>query len=222
MSRCVLQLKNITKTYQDGNRENTVLDDVSLDVHAGELVAVVGPSGSGKSTLLSIAGALAAPTDGEVYINGEKLNWKKQSYLTKMRREKIGFIFQGHQLIPFLTGKEQLQLCRGKAGSKLSVDKMVKDLGLEECINQYPEKMSGGERQRLAIARAFMSEPEIILADEPTASLDGVRGRNVVKMLQEEAKKLGKGVVMVTHDERMLDLVNKVYRIENGKIHCIE
>lgn len=218
MRRCVLQLKNITKKYQDGNRENTVLNEVSLEVHAGELVAIVGPSGSGKSTLLSIAGALAAPTYGEVYIDGERLDWKKQSSLTKMRRQKIGFIFQGHQLIPFLTGREQLQVSHDKTGSNLSVDKIVKDLGLEECINQYPEKMSGGERQRLAIARAFMNEPEIILADEPTASLDGVRGRSVVKMLQEEAMKLGKGVVMVTHDERMLDLVNKVYRIENGKL----
>lgn len=218
MSRSVLQLKNITKKYQDGNRENIVLNEVSVEVHAGELVAIVGPSGSGKSTLLSIAGALAAPTYGEVYIDGERLNWKKQSLLTKMRRQKIGFIFQGHQLIPFLTGKEQLQISHDKTGSNLSVDKIVKDLGLEECINQYPEKMSGGERQRLAIARAFMSEPEIILADEPTASLDGERGRSVVKMLQEEARKLGKGVVMVTHDERMLDLVNKVYRIENGKL----
>lgn len=213
MSKKILELKNINKAYKDGNSKRVVLKDFSLCVEAGEVVAVVGPSGSGKSTLLSIAGALMHADSGEVLLDGESYTGKSQKQLTKLRRDKIGFIFQGHQLISFLKGKEQLELCKKKTGSDIDIEKLIHELGLEECINQYPEKMSGGERQRLAIARAFTSDPELILADEPTASLDGNRGRIVMEMLRKEAKEYNKGVVVVTHDERMLDLADRVCRL---------
>lgn len=220
MGEYALELKNITKTYQDGEQMATVLKDVSLKVKKGEFVAIVGPSGSGKSTFLSIAGALLAPTAGEVII-GDKVVPKKQKAWTKIRQQQIGFIFQSHQLIPYLNVQDQLELIRriGKnksAESEKYAKELLLDLGLSDRLKAYPNKLSGGEKQRVAIARAFMNHPDIILADEPTASLDGIRGRQVVERIQAETKRYNKSAVMVTHDERVLDLVDTVYKIENG------
>lgn len=215
-----LQLNNISKSYQDGEGENNILNNISLEVKPGEFVAIVGPSGSGKSTFLSISGALLSPTDGNVIVGGAEVGKKNKKKLVKIRREKIGFIFQSHHLLPFLTAKEQLTLVQkmnkknGKA--KLNAEDMLEDLGLSGCINKYPAKMSGGEKQRVAIARAFMNDPDIILADEPTASLDGARGRQVVELIKKEVKKHQKAAIMVTHDERVLDLVDVIYRLENA------
>jgi putative ABC transport system ATP-binding protein len=217
-----LQLNNISKKYQDGEQENLVLKDISLNVKPGEFIAIVGPSGSGKSTFLSIPGALLSPTDGSVTIGEAKISKKENKKLTQIRREKIGFIFQNHHLLPFLTAKEQLQLVidMNKKNGKpaMNADEMLEDLGLTACANKYPSKMSGGEKQRVAIARAFMNNPELILADEPTASLDGIRGRQVVEMIKKEVVKHNKAAIMVTHDERVLDLVDVVYRLENGEL----
>jgi len=217
-----IQLINISKKYKDGDQDNLVLEDISLNVKPGEFVAIVGPSGSGKSTFLSISGALLSPTDGSVIIGDTDLNKKESKKLTKIRREKIGFIFQNHNLIPYLTAQEQLQLVidlnKKKRNPNMNAKEMLEDLGLSNFANKYPDKMSGGEKQRVAIARAFMNDPDVILADEPTASLDGVRGRQVVEMIKKEVMKHNKAAIMVTHDERVLDLVDAVYRLENGKL----
>ena len=217
-----IQLINISKKYKDGDQDNLVLEDISLNVKPGEFVAIVGPSGSGKSTFLSISGALLSPTDGSVIIGDTDLNKKESKKLTKIRREKIGFIFQNHNLIPYLTAQEQLQLVidlnKKKRNPNMNAKEMLEDLGLSNFANKYPDKMSGGEKQRVAIARAFMNDPDVILADEPTASLDGVRGRQVVEMIKKEVMKHKKAAIMVTHDERVLDLVDAVYRLENGKL----
>jgi putative ABC transport system ATP-binding protein len=217
-----LQLNNISKKYQDGEQENLVLNDVSLKVKPGEFIAIVGPSGSGKSTFLSISGALLSPTEGNVIIGDTKLHKKESKKLTKIRREKIGFIFQNHYLLPYLTAGEQLQLVidLNKKNGKpdMNAKEMLEDLGLLACAKKYPDKMSGGEKQRVAIARAFMNNPDVILADEPTASLDGIRGRQVVEMIKKEVIKHKKAAIMVTHDERVLDLVDAVYRLENGEL----
>ena len=219
MSECILELKNITKSYQDGADKSVVLNDVSLKVNKGEFVAIVGPSGSGKSTFLTIAGMLLSPDSGNVIIRGKDQAGEKQKNWTKIRKEHIGFIFQSHQLLPYLKAKEQLSLFQSKENrEKVNIDSMLEELGIEKCKNQYPSEMSGGEKQRVAIARAFINDPDIILADEPTASLDAERGRQVVEMIQMEVKKQGKAAVMVTHDERILDLVDTVYRLENGKL----
>lgn len=220
-----LQLSNISKAYQDGEQENLVLKDISLKVKLGEFIAIVGPSGSGKSTFLSIPGALLTPTDGSVMIGDVRIAKKENKKLTKIRRENIGFIFQNHHLLPFLTAREQLQLVidMNKKSGKLfmNADEMLEDLGLSACANKYPAKMSGGEKQRVAIARAFMNNPQLILADEPTASLDGSRGRQVVEMIKKEVVKHNKAAIMVTHDERVLDLVDVVYRLENGELNRV-
>lgn len=217
-----LQITNLSKKYQDGDQENLILNDVSLKVKPGEFVAIVGPSGSGKSTFLSISGALLSPSDGSVIIGDSKLVKNEHKKLIKIRREKIGFIFQSHHLLPFLTAKEQLQLVvdlnKKKNNPLMNVEEFLEDLGLSSCANKYPAKMSGGEKQRVAIARAFMNNPEIILADEPTASLDANRGRQVVELIKKEVVKHKKAAIMVTHDERVLDLVDVVYRLENAQL----
>lgn len=223
MENYALQLNNIYKTYIDGESENTVLNNINLKVNPGEFVAIVGPSGSGKSTMLSITGALLSATKGEVIIGQTNINEKDKKYLADIRRNQIGFVFQSHQLIPYLTVLEQLKLIPILSGkntkeSEAYAKKLLEDFGLSHRLNYYPDKLSGGEKQRVAIARALMNKPDVILADEPTASLDGTRGREVVSMIRDEIKKYNKAALMVTHDERVLDLVDTIYRIENGNI----
>ncbi|WP_455716322.1 ABC transporter ATP-binding protein [Anaerosporobacter sp.] len=224
MVKYALQLNNISKMYHDGEDENTVLDNVSLKVRPGEFVAIVGPSGSGKSTMLSIAGALLSSTKGEVIVGETPLDSNKKNW-NLVRREKIGFIFQSHQLIPYLNVGDQLNLIgriskkKDREESKKYADELLADLGLADSKTKYPNKLSGGEKQRVAIARAFMNKPDVILADEPTASLDAPRGRQVVEMIRKVVKKQNRAAIMVTHDERILDLVDVIYRIENGKLY---
>ncbi|MHC6060432.1 ABC transporter ATP-binding protein [Listeria monocytogenes] len=216
-----LIMKNISKNYQDGEQVIEVLKNVSLEEAQGEFVAIVGPSGAGKSTFLSIAGALLSPTEGEIAIGGKVLNDLTSKELTKVRLDKVGFIFQGANLIPYLNVRDQLLVIaelsgeKGR-GAKEKADELLKELGLTARENNYPESLSGGEKQRVAIARALMNDPDIILADEPTASLDANRGHKVVQMIADEVKRKNKAAIMVTHDERVLDLVDRVIRIEDG------
>ncbi|EPG1292110.1 TPA_asm: ABC transporter ATP-binding protein [Listeria monocytogenes] len=216
-----LMMKNISKNYQDGEQVIEVLKNVSLEVAQGEFVAIVGPSGAGKSTFLSIAGALLSPTEGEIAIGGKVLNDLTSKELTKVRLDKVGFIFQGANLIPYLNVRDHLLVIaelsgeKGR-GAKEKADELLKELGLTARENNYPESLSGGEKQRVAIARALMNDPDIILADEPTASLDANRGHKVVQMIADEVKRKNKAAIMVTHDERVLDLVDRVIRIEDG------
>ncbi len=214
-------MKNISKNYQDGEQVIEVLKNVSLEVAQGEFVAIVGPSGAGKSTFLSIAGALLSPTEGEIAIGGTTLTNMSGKALTKVRLDKVGFIFQGANLIPYLNVRDQLLVIAELSGEKGSAakeraDKLLQELGLTARQNNYPESLSGGEKQRVAIARALMNDPDIILADEPTASLDANRGHKVVQMIADEVKRKNKAAIMVTHDERVLDLVDRVIRIEDG------
>ncbi|EGX9965150.1 ABC transporter ATP-binding protein [Listeria monocytogenes] len=216
-----LMMKNISKNYQDGEQVIEVLKNVSLEVAQGEFVAIVGPSGAGKSTFLSIAGALLSPTEGEIAIGGKVLNDLTSKDLTKVRLDKVGFIFQGANLIPYLNVRDQLLVIAELSGEKGRVakekaDELLKELGLTAREKNYPESLSGGEKQRVAIARALMNDPDIILADEPTASLDASRGHKVVQMIADEVKRKNKAAIMVTHDERVLDLVDRVIRIEDG------
>lgn len=216
-----LILDDITHTYEDGGTQRTVLDHLSLHVSEGEFVAVMGPSGSGKSTFLSIAGALLEPTSGAVLLDGESITGKEKQALPDMRLNKIGFIFQSANLIPYLKVEEQLMLVAklgdmNKAKAKERIRELLHKLGLNHRKNAYPDKLSGGERQRVAIARALMNDPAVLLADEPTASLDASRGMDVVRMIAEEAKGRGKSAIMVTHDERVLPLCDRVFYLENG------
>lgn len=217
MGKYGIEIKDVTKLYMDGEKKRIILDHVDLQVKAGEFVAIVGPSGSGKSTLLSIAGVLLSPEEGKVIINGKEIGQKSW---TETRRNNIGFIFQNHQLIPYLTVEDQLKMVSklsNKSESKLG-DELLKEIGLEESKKKFPHQLSGGEKQRVAIARSFMNDPEVILADEPTASLDKERGLQVVKLIAEEVKKRNKAAIMVTHDERILDFVDSIYYLVDGKL----
>ena len=216
MSENVLTLNNIVKKYRDGDEERTVLDHVNLQVNAGEFVAVVGPSGCGKSTLLNVAGMMLGPEEGEVDICGENVSALSKRKWTEIRKKNIGFIFQNHQLLPYLKAGEQLTVLLKTDPEK--VNQLFHELEIDNVMEQYPSTLSGGERQRVAIARAFASDGKLILADEPTASLDSKRGRHVVEMIRMEVHNRNKAAVMVTHDERILDLVDKIYRMEDGKL----
>ncbi|MCR8925940.1 MULTISPECIES: ABC transporter ATP-binding protein [Priestia] len=223
MSEEKLVLESVSKSFGDGENAVVVLNNLSLRVKAGELVAIVGPSGSGKSTFLSIAGALLSPSGGRVMIDGDEINNMSSAQMNSIRLKKIGFIFQSANLIPYLTVRDQLLLVTELEGNrdkeaKKRADDLLEKLGLAHRKHHYPESLSGGERQRAAIARAWMNNPEIIFADEPTASLDSERGRAVVQMLADEVKLRGKSAVMVTHDQRMLDLCDRVVWMEDGKL----
>ncbi|WP_406687617.1 ABC transporter ATP-binding protein [Rossellomorea vietnamensis] len=213
----ILELDGVTKTYQQGHEQLTVLDQISMKVNSGEFGAILGPSGSGKSTLLSIIGALTCPTSGEVTLNGRNVHDMTGKEQTALRLKEIGFIFQQSNLVPFLTVEEQLllvgKLTKHKDHLQERALELLSHLGLEERKDHYPEQLSGGEQQRVAIARALMNEPKLILADEPTASLDRERGKSVVELLVKETKERKIATIMVTHDESMIGECDWVYRM---------
>lgn len=215
-----IELKNVKKSFKDGDETIEALKETNFSVDKGEFVAIIGPSGSGKSTLLTIAGGLQSPSSGEIWINGRALNEKKEKARAKVRFEEIGFILQASNLVPFLTVKKQLQLVDkvSKAKENRAGLDLLKRLGLEKLVDKYPEELSGGERQRVAIVRALYNDPTIILADEPTASLDTEKAYEVVKILAKEAKEKNKATIMVTHDLRLVDYCDKVYLMEDGRL----
>lgn len=216
-----IQLKNVTKRYKDSESENIALDHVSLTVNKGEFVAIIGPSGSGKSTFLSIAGALLQPSEGEVFIKDRAISTLSEKELAHVRLEQIGFILQTSNLIPYLTVLDQLLVVVKMKGAiteelKQTASELLTDLGLGNKLKKFPNELSGGERQRVAIARSFMNDPDVILADEPTANLDTARAYEVVQLIAKEVRSRNKAAIMVTHDERMLKDCDRVYRIEDG------
>ena len=215
-----IELKNVKKSFKDGDETIEALKETNFSVDKGEFAAIIGPSGSGKSTLLTIAGGLQSPSSGEIWINGRALNEKKEKARAKVRFEEIGFILQASNLVPFLTVKKQLQLVDkvNKAKENRAGLDLLKRLGLEKLVDKYPEELSGGERQRVAIVRALYNDPTIILADEPTASLDTEKAYEVVRILAKEAKEKNKATIMVTHDLRLVDYCDKVYLMEDGRL----
>ncbi|HDR7533963.1 TPA: ABC transporter ATP-binding protein [Bacillus cereus] len=216
-----IQLQQVTKQYKEGTSTVTALKEASLTVSPGELVAIMGPSGSGKSTLLSIIGALIHATSGKVIVNEKNVGLLDEKQLADFRLNEIGFILQTSNLIPYLSVIDQLILIKRMSGKVNKEDRqfansLLKELGLENKLHKMPNELSGGERQRVAIARAFFNQPSIILADEPTASLDSKRAHEVVKLIANEVKKRNTAAIMVTHDERMLAYCDQVYHMEDG------
>ncbi|PFK47126.1 hemin ABC transporter ATP-binding protein [Bacillus cereus] len=219
----LLKLDQVSKVYGEGETEVTALHPITLDVKEGEFIGIVGPSGSGKSTLLSIAGALLSPSKGNIYVSGQNITSLSEKEMTDIRLRKIGFIFQFANLVPFLTVKEQLlYIAKLKGKDKKEAGKfaeqLLKTFGLSHRMNHYPHQLSGGEKQRVAIARAFMNNPDLILADEPTASLDSKRAREVVELMKDEVKKNKKAAIMITHDEKMLDVCDRILALRDGKL----
>lgn len=218
-----LAMQGASKVFGDGETRVTALHPTDFEVRPGELVAVIGPSGSGKSTFLTLAGALQQPSTGRITIAGQDLGSLSERQLADFRLRQIGFVLQASNLIPYLNVREQLTLVSGLAGrggakATAQANELLHELGLLERAGHYPQQLSGGQKQRVAIARALMNDPALILADEPTAALDGKRGREVVQMLAREVAERSKAAVMVTHDERVLDLCTRVVRLEDGRV----
>ena len=216
----VLEFKNVTKSYQDGNNEIEALKETNFKIEEGQFIAIIGPSGSGKSTFLTLAGGLQTPSKGQIIINGKDYTNLSEKERAKLRFNDIGFVLQASNLVPFLTAKQQLELVDriNKKNKQTIQDKhsLFKELGIEHLENKLPKDLSGGERQRLAIARALYNNPAIILADEPTASLDSDRAFEVVELLSKECREKNKSIIMVTHDNRMIEKCDHVYRMKDG------
>jgi len=216
----VLMMEKVVKKFGQGHTEVTALKNIDFTVAEGEFVSVIGPSGSGKSTFLTIAGGLQTPTKGMITINGSDFGQMNEKERSKARFKEIGFILQSSNLIPFLKVQEQFQLVEKieKEKNAKKIEELLKSLDIWELRNQYPKALSGGERQRVAIARSLFNDPQLILADEPTASLDSDHAYDVVKLLAKEAHERSKAIVMVTHDERMTQWSDKIYQMKDGEL----
>ena len=216
----VLEFINVTKSYQDGNKEIEALKETNFKIEEGQFIAIIGPSVSGKSTFSTLAGGLQTPSKGQIIINGKDYTNLSEKERSKLRFNDIGFVLQASNLVPFLTAKQQLELVdriNNKRKKTLQDQKsLFKELGIDHLENKLPKDLSGGERQRLAIARALYNNPAIILADEPTASLDSDRAFEVVDLLSKECKEKNKSIIMVTHDNRMIEKCDHVYRMKDG------
>ena len=217
----ILETKDLRKVYGSGDTEVRALDGVDLTVEKGEFVAVVGTSGSGKSTLLHMLGGLDRPTSGTVTVDGRELSAMRDEELTIFRRRKIGFVFQNYNLVPVLNVYENIVLpiqLDGKAPDRDYVDRIIETLGLEAKLQNLPNNLSGGQQQRVAIARALAAKPAIILADEPTGNLDSATSLDVMGLLKVTAQKFSQTIVMITHNEELAQMADRIIRIEDGRI----
>jgi putative ABC transport system ATP-binding protein len=223
MSEVILETKDLNKHYEIG-KENMVkaLQGVSLQIQKGEFIAIIGPSGSGKSTLMHILGALDKPTSGGVWLDSEEISKKKISTLYKIRGRKIGFVFQGFNLIPTLTALENVMLAVEYSGRKANAGReaaeVLTEVGLEKRLGHKPSELSGGEQQRVAIARALVNKPAIVLADEPTGELDTQTSLEIIKLLQDLNKREGQTFVIVTHNSEVADVCSRTIHLRDGKI----
>lgn len=219
MAEKLLEIKNLKKYYGKGESQVKALDDVSFDVYKGEMLVLLGNSGCGKSTLLNIIGGMDSPTDGQVLLNGEDITHYSDKELTKYRKEKIGFIFQFYNLLPDLTALENVRMSLpGKDVDHLG-EKTLELVGLgDNKMKQYPSQMSGGEQQRVSIARALVKGADIILCDEPTGALDDKTGRKILELLQDIVRKQGQTMVIVTHTTPIASMANRIITLRNGKV----
>jgi len=221
--RRAIEVRDLTKIYAQGEAAMRALDEVDLDVHRGELMLLMGPSGSGKTTLLSILGCILTPTEGTLCIASRPTAGLSPEELARLRRRHIGFIFQSYNLFPTLTAEENVRIAldvRGERGSDAIVraQRALQQVGLRHKLKSYPANLSGGEQQRVAVARALVGAPSVMLADEPTAALDSENGVAVMQLLSEIAKDASRAVLAVTHDPRTIPFANRVLRIEDGLI----
>ena len=213
--------ENLVKIYGQGENEVKALNDVSLEIEEGEFVSIVGSSGSGKSTLLNMLGGLDRLTSGDIYINNKKLGDMKDEELTIFRRRNIGFVFQNYNLVPILNVYENIVLPIELDGMKIDeeyIDSIINTLGLNQKLTNMPNNLSGGQQQRVAIARAIATKPAIILADEPTGNLDSKTSMDVIGLLKMTSQKFNQTIVMITHNEEIAQLADRIIRIEDGKI----
>lgn len=217
----VLRTENLKKYYGNGESQVKALDGVHLEVDRGEFVAIVGTSGSGKSTLLHMLGGLDYPTEGSVFVDGKDISKLKEDALCIFRRRKIGFVFQSYNLVPVLNVYENIVLPIELDGNEVDteyVEQITEVLGLKDRLHSMPNQLSGGQQQRVAIARALATKPAILLCDEPTGNLDSRTSQDVLSLLKVTGEKFGQTIVMITHNEEIAQLADRIIRIEDGKI----
>ena len=219
----IIRARGLSKIYREGATELRALSDVDLDIYARQLTLLMGPSGSGKTTLLSIFGCILRATEGRLELLGEDVTALPEKELPRIRRNAIGFVFQGFNLFPTLTAAENVALAmdvRGVRGDRARrrAEELLREVGLQDRMHAFPADLSGGQKQRVAIARALAGDPPILLADEPTAALDSTSGRAVIELLQRLARHHGRAVVMVTHDPRVLSHGDRILHLEDGRL----
>jgi putative ABC transport system ATP-binding protein len=217
----VISTHHLNHYFGNGELRKQVLCDINLEIALGEIVLIEGPSGSGKTTLLTLLGGLRSAQEGSLKVLGQELCGARQKQLVQLRRN-IGYIFQAHNLIPSLTARQNVQMSVelqeniSSREARSQAEEMLSTVGLKERIDYYPEKLSGGQKQRVAVARALVGQPKLLLADEPTSSLDKQSGRDVADLMQSLAREQGCTIVLVTHDNRILDIADRIIRMEDG------
>ncbi len=214
--------KDVSKVYRNGEHEQRALDHVSLSLEEGRFIVVLGPSGAGKSTLLNLLGGLDSPTEGTIVVNGKDISPLSPNELAEYRAAAVGFVFQSYNLIPTLTVIENVALVKEIAPDPLSSHEMLEAVGLADHIHQFPSELSGGEQQRVSIARALAKNPHILLCDEPTGALDSQTGVTVLRLLLSMARDMGKTIIVVTHNQNIAKIADTVIRVKNGRIESCE
>ena len=218
----LIKFKNVKKTYEIGEKKFNALDNVSFSISKGEFVVILGPSGAGKSTLLNLLGGMDNVTKGNIIVNGEDISTYNDKKLTKYRAENVGFIFQFYNILPTLTVLENVELVNDIVKHPKRAEEVLNSVGLKKHMNKFPNQLSGGEQQRVSIARAIAKDPSIILADEPTGALDSNTGVEVLKLLKKQCDNGENTVIVVTHNSLIAQIANRVIRLKNGKIESNE
>ena len=218
----IVEFNNVTRIYKSGDHEQKALDNVNLTLEDGKFIVILGPSGAGKSTLLNMLGGLDSPTSGTIKVNGKDISTLSQNELADYRASTVGFVFQFYNLIPTLTVLENVALVKEISKNPLDAKKMLEEVGLSDHAGNFPAELSGGEQQRVSIARALAKNPKVLLCDEPTGALDSETGVLVLKLLLSMAKNYGKTIVVVTHNQNIAKMADVVIRVKNGKIKSYE
>ena len=214
----IVKLENVSRVYTSGDHELKALDGVNLELEEGKFVVILGPSGAGKSTLLNLLGGLDSPTSGKIYVDGKDISRLSNDALAEYRASTVGFVFQFYNLVPTLTVHENVTLVKEIAPNAFSATKMLEEVGLSDHLKNFPVELSGGEQQRVSIARALAKNPKILLCDEPTGALDSETGVMVLKLLLRMAREYKKTIVIVTHNQNIAKMADTVVRVKNGKI----